>query len=526
MSEVLYRKYRPQTFSDVVGQEYITTTLKNALASGQVSHAYLFAGPRGTGKTSVARILAKAVNCAVGANSSTFEFDKETSKVSLGADTVSVEPCNKCDACIGITNGTFLDLIEIDAASNRGIDDVRELREKVNFQPAVGKKKIYILDEVHMLTKEAFNALLKTLEEPPEHVMFILCTTEPYKVPDTIMSRCQRFDFQLSDEVTLKSYILENAKKEKVKLDNDAATLIAQIANGAYRDAIGLLEQIITYKSKNKEQRTKVNLEDVRGMLGLPEQEQIEELLTKVVQKDTRNLLKFVALLYESGINLHQFIKETIEFLRRELLLGLEKKGAGIKFQQGEIVRLITLLSKAEQEMKFAVIPQLPLELALLEFVVNPTGSASPSVQVSSERKSFTHTASQNNSVETFAPGHSLRQKEEGLEQIWPQVLAQVKPKNHTIEALLKGCRPESLENDILTLQFFYPFHKEKIEEARNRKIVEEAVAEALGRKVRIRCVLSDTPKSKTRATATVVSSEISDEEMKKIAEEIFGGEK
>jgi len=456
----------------------------------------------------------------------------------MGTSSALSEPCNNCEACLGIANGTFLDLIEIDAASNRGIDDVRELREKVNFQPAVGRKKVYILDEVHMLTKEAFNALLKTLEEPPEHAMFILCTTEPYKVPDTITSRCQRFDFQLSDVGTLQSYVLQIAGEEKIELDDGAAALIARSAAGAYRDAIGLLEQVISYRVKSREKKEKIKIEDVKKVLGLPAQEQIEELLTKIVQKHTQNLLKFVDELYVNGINLHQFIKETIVFLRRELLLGLEGKETETKLLQDEIVSLITLLNKAEQEMKFAVVPQLPLELALLEFVgdaappsasgkcgsvPSASGGSGLVVDVEKQPPQLPQATRQPAGSATTRSPQAAATTTTTVNKLWPQVLAAVKPKNHTIEAFLKGCRPESLKNDILTLQFFYPFHREKIEEARNRKIVEEAATEVLGRKTRVRCVLSSKPKAKTQTAETSVSAEISEEEMKKIAEEIFG---
>jgi len=221
----LYRKYRPQVFEDVIGQEPIVKTLRRAIKSNRVGHAYLFAGPRGVGKTTVARILAKAVNC-------------------LGKGDI---PCGKCKNCLDIAQGKFIDLIEIDAASNRGIDEIRELRDKIKFSPSIGRKKVYVIDEVHMLTREAFNALLKTLEEPPEHATFIFATTEVHKVPETVSSRCQRFDFRLGGEKKVAETIEKIAKREKLKLSKEALSLVVRSSGGSYRDAVSALDQLSSH---------------------------------------------------------------------------------------------------------------------------------------------------------------------------------------------------------------------------------------------------------------------------------------
>ena len=225
MSRVLYRKYRAQNFDELIGQEHITKLLKNAVRKEQLSHAYLFVGSRGTGKTSTARILSKAVNC--------LDLKKDGN------------PCNKCEICVSITNGNFLDLIEIDAASNRGIDQIRELKERIEFAPSKGKYKIYIIDEVHMLTNEAFNALLKTLEEPPSHIIFILATTDVHKLPATILSRCQRYDFRLGTELEIEKVLKSVLKSEKLKIEDEALKLVVRNARGSYRDALSLLDVIV-----------------------------------------------------------------------------------------------------------------------------------------------------------------------------------------------------------------------------------------------------------------------------------------
>ena len=240
--KALYRKYRPQSFADVSDQEHITRTLKNALKEGKVSHAYLFSGPRGVGKTSVAKIFAKAVNCT---------------------HNMSGEPCNECDICNGITDGSISDVVEIDAASNNGVDEIRDLRDKVKYLPSQCRYKVYIIDEVHMLTTAAFNALLKTLEEPPKHVIFILCTTEPQKVPATIQSRCQRFEFHLIGRDEIEARIREVSRYEYIQIDDEAVKTIAEVSEGGMRDALSLLDQAEAYSKESH-----ITLDDVLQVSG------------------------------------------------------------------------------------------------------------------------------------------------------------------------------------------------------------------------------------------------------------------
>ena len=357
MAEVFYRKWRPKSLGEVVGQEAITKTLKQAVAQGRTSHAYLFCGTRGTGKTSTARILAKAINCLSPKDG---------------------EPDNECHICVGINEARALDLIEIDAASNRGIDDIRDLSDKVRFSPNESRYKIYIIDEVHMLTEPAFNALLKTLEEPPAHAVFILATTEAHKVPLTIISRCQRYDFRripIDQMVAKLAYISE---QEGIEVSDEALHLVARIANGGLRDAENLLEQVVvSYGSPISE-------DDVRQMLGLGGDEIVLELVKHIIGKSVKDGIATVNDATEQGTDLRQLLRGTLEYLRALLLI---KTGAGANFGYSDEImsRLNTLAADAPMEhlvralkvfagvnMRRDAASTLPLELAVVESATEP----------------------------------------------------------------------------------------------------------------------------------------------------------
>jgi len=362
---VLYRKYRPKTFAEITGQEHVVQTLTNALSSHMVSHAYLFCGPRGTGKTTIARLLAKAVNC---------ENRKEG----------TAEPCNQCSSCNEINESRAIDLIEIDAASNRGVDEIRDLRDGIRFRPTKSKYKVFIIDESHQLTKEAANALLKTLEEPPSHAIFVLATTEIHKMIPTIVSRCQRFDFR---KLTLPEIIrrLEIiAQKEKVKIERPALELIALNSGGSIRDAEGLLDQALTFAGTlGQEQLLKA--ENIKELLGMVDTKLVGELVDFICQKKGGEALDFLNKILEKGKDVQELTKALIHYLRQGLILKiapdlqnpiiaglaqeeqqkLQAQVAG--FEEAELRRILKLFLEAENRMKYSSIPQLPLELAIIE---------------------------------------------------------------------------------------------------------------------------------------------------------------
>ncbi|MEI7621766.1 MAG: DNA polymerase III subunit gamma/tau, partial [Candidatus Moraniibacteriota bacterium] len=360
MSLSLYRKYRPQTFADVIGQKHIVQTLSNSIASNRVAHAYLFTGPRGTGKTTMARIFARAVNCT---------------------NLKDSNPCLECEICQSITQGRSLDIFEIDAASNTGVDNIRELRENVKFPPSLAKFKVYIIDEVHMLSTGAFNALLKTLEEPPAHVIFILATTEIHKVPDTIISRCQRYDFtRLSLEHIVEKLSLI-AESEKIVIEKNALEMIALAGEGGMRDAESLFAQVIASQDKD------ITAKEVEEMLGTTKRQSLEALATFLFEKNSTAGISLVNQLAQDGYDLEVFNKSFVNYLRQLMLVSVDEKLAKLfsfeltseqanalllqaKHQTPqEILFLMQCFVEIGTKIKSSFIPQLPLEMAIIRAV-------------------------------------------------------------------------------------------------------------------------------------------------------------
>jgi len=352
---VLARKWRPQLFEEVVGQRHITKTIQNAISQNRVSHAFLFTGARGVGKTSTARILAKALNCEQGPQ---------------------INPCNQCTTCQEITHGTSLDVIEIDGASNRGIDEIRELRENVRYTPAKSRYKIYIIDEVHMLTREAFNALLKTLEEPPPHIIFIFATTEPHKIPETILSRCQRYDFKRIPLRLIVDSLRRIVEEEKISISQRGIFFIAQESEGSLRDAQSLLDQVISYGGKE------IKDEDIMDVLGLIDRQIIYDTIEALIEKDPGRCVEIVEYVYQYGIDLQHFCRELLQYLRNLILIKVSQKPEALleiteeefeilkrqadSFQFEHLNYLFNILLKGEEEIAQSTFPRIMMEMTLI----------------------------------------------------------------------------------------------------------------------------------------------------------------
>ena len=340
----LYTLYRPKDFSSIIGQSHITDVLRAELTNNKISHAYLFVGPRGTGKTTTARVFAKAVNC----------LNRKPDG----------NPCNKCDICKAADAGTLLDIVEIDAASNRRIDEIRALKENVEYRPAVAKYKVYIIDEVHMLTREAFNALLKTLEEPPEHVIFILATTEPHKVPVTIASRCERFEFKLGGDKELTKLVKSVAKSEGIKIDDDAVGLLVEHAAGSYRDLLSLLDAVASRAEG------KIDYQMVRSILGLPDETMVFYFISSLLEGSQDRVFSMLDEIFTKGVNLSQFLKLVIKRVR-DILVG--KQVEGYEFTQQiprfKLTKILKLLVEAYESSRHSFDMRLPIQLAVLEIL-------------------------------------------------------------------------------------------------------------------------------------------------------------
>jgi DNA polymerase-3 subunit gamma/tau len=359
---VLARQWRPQVFEDVVGQRSITHTLQNAISQNRVSHAFLFSGARGVGKTSTARILAKALNCEKGPQ---------------------LNPCNQCSNCKEITDGTSMDVIEIDGASNRGIEEIRELRENVRYTPAKSHYKIYIIDEVHMLTREAFNALLKTLEEPPAHIIFIFATTEPHKIPATILSRCQRYDFKRIPLKELIESLKQIVRKEGIQISQRGLLIIARESEGSMRDAQSLLDQVISYGGKE------IKDEDITEVLGLIDQKILSDTIDAIADKDGEKCVEIVEHIYHYGYDIQHFCQDLLHTLRNLILIKVSKHPEGLmelppeeleglrkqaeRFQFEQLNHLFSLLLKGEEEVAQSTFPRTMLEITLIRMATLPS---------------------------------------------------------------------------------------------------------------------------------------------------------
>jgi DNA polymerase-3 subunit gamma/tau len=507
-SQVFYRKWRPQTLADVVGQEHITKTLLNALESGRVAHAYLFCGPRGTGKTSTGRILAKAVNCQ---------------KNGKG------EPCNACSLCQATTNGSALDVIEIDAASNRGIDDIRELRERVKFAPNSARYKVYIIDEVHMLTTDASNALLKTLEEPPPHAIFVLATTEPHKLLPTILSRCQRFDFRRLSHNAVVSKLSLICQQEGIAVEPQALKLVARSVSGSLRDAENLLQQLVAYYGRQ------IDVSQVQDTLGVTADSRVKELVEHIAARDVAAGLDTINSLVADGLDLMQFNRGLVEYLRNVLLAKsgaessvdlasddlAEVKQLADKMAMDDVVRTLKLFGQID--LRSRDYSSLPLELALVESILPKEATApatarppaapqkartmpmkpiAPVSEPTPEKKDViapeaapAKAAAPVSEPEEPQPA-SLPAVQPELERVksqWSDFVNTLRGvgSSGSLDAFLRSaCEPEAVEGDTLVLAFYHDFHKNKIEDTKYTRMVEKKLADKFGSPNKIRCVL------------------------------------
>jgi DNA polymerase-3 subunit gamma/tau len=473
----LYRVWRPQSFQEVVGQEQTVLALQNSVRENRLSHAYLFAGPRGTGKTSMAKILAKAVNC----------------ETPLGG-----EPCNTCFSCQDINNGNFMDVIEIDAASNRGIDEIRDLREKVRILPAQGKKKVYIIDEVHMLTTEAFNALLKTLEEPPDSVMFVLATTEIQKIPSTILSRCQKYNFRRLTLPQINTRLKDVAISNGINVEAEALALIARRANGGMRDALGMLDQLYAYKDSS------ISREDVLEVLGLVDDLFVAQLLEAVLLGDSASIVEIVKIALNQGKEAQQLARETALYLRdlllykvagdqAELVMAGEQslellKPQSKKLEQTQVLKALRMIMDTSEKLRFSDSQKFLLELVFLELAAVFAAKEIIPEPVASPRNEAKLNPRERDEK---SPRSGNNERNEAREALWNRLLAGVKEKKIPTHALLSQGILLGTKGDTMVIGFRkgYKFHKDRMEEKANREIVDAVIKEIFNRALEVQFI-------------------------------------
>lgn len=505
---VFYRKYRPQTIKELDSED-VRVKLHAVLASAaptflQVPHAFLFTGPKGLGKTSTARIVAKVINCT---------GRKDTS----GKD---IEPCNECEMCKSITNGTNMDVLEIDAASNRGIDEMRDLKEKIRLAPLSAKKKVYIIDEVHMLTTEAFNALLKTLEEPPAHAVFILCTTEVHKVPPTILSRCFHINFRLATEDELVRSFKRIVKGEKLQIDDKTLHAISRLADGGFRDGTKILEELVALSGGNT-----ITEELLEGKYQIRTVSQhVKVLLEQLAKKDVSASLQTIAEVVSAGVDAKYFLIQVLEYLHEVLLskVGVgTAEGKNVALSLDEMKSLLTLLSKAASESKYAVLPQLPLELAIVTWcegetvTTQPQATMSNQVQKAVEKKAEEVTvATLRKQVGNIAKVRALYgendevkkprektdpaevsilkyaatgdQTPEWVDALWKNIINQMKEHNHMIAGVLRSCRIHSYDRQTIVIEALSSFHKERLDEAKTHTVLQQICTQLVGNPIEV----------------------------------------
>ncbi len=450
---VFYLKYRPQKISDLDSTE-VRERLSMIFSKQSLPHAFLFTGPKGLGKTSAARIIAKAVNCT----------NKRKG---------SFEPCGKCDFCVSITNGTNLDVVEIDAASNRGIDEIRDLREKIRLSPVSAKKKVYIIDEVHMLTTEAFNALLKTLEEPPVHALFVLCTTEPQKVPATIISRCLHISFKDPTDLEMKRSFKRIMDGEGLKVDDEGLDAVLKLSEGSFRDGSKIMEEVSINFGKRKIGRKEI--EETFNISTISNSK--KSLLLSLASKDAKRAVSEITNLSRQKVDLRFFTEELLSLLHQMLLtsfeLGKDEEAQRLlketKFGIEDLKKLIDLFSKAHTKIKLSVSPQIPLEIAAIDFCLasKPIEQEASAAKAEPKSEAVAHIASPDDKILT-------------------ELIEKVNLHNRSAAGLLRGVKIEAETNGKIVLITSYKFHKERLDDPKVRKIIQDAYKEISGKEKKI----------------------------------------
>ena len=490
----LYRKWRPQIFEDIIGQNHITQTLINAISLNRISHAYVFSGPRGVGKTTTARILAKSLNCEKGP---------------------TIYPCNKCNNCIKITEGYSMDVIEIDGASNRGIDDIRDLRSKVKFAPTEGNFKIYIIDEVHMLTTEAFNALLKTLEEPPPHVIFIFATTAPHKIPDTILSRCQWFNFKRIPLQKIIDKLMMISTDEKLDIEEKALNIIARNATGSMRDAESIFEQVIAYCGKE------IKVKNVIDIMGIIDDDIFFNILDAVIQNDTLRAIEVIHQSSDSGGDPAQFIRNLTEYVHNLSLLKVCNtqilKAKGIFIEESEkmlnqsksidmeiLFDMVNYLTEIEKKMKYSYHPWLLLEMYVLKFTFKsknkeirkekPNLKSDLKMLKKEENKEFFTGKEIDKEEKINKKKYSKVYSDSNLMEIWPTILTRIKKTRISLYSFITVNNSVTIKNGKIIIGFNkeHVFHKEILEKKSNKSLLQDLIKEEIGVPFIIECVINN----------------------------------
>ena len=478
-------KWRPQNFEEIIGQPHIVSNLKNAIGRDKLAHALLFAGPRGVGKTSTARILAKALNCK---------------------DGPTIDPCSKCPSCLAITQGRSLDVIEIDGASNRGIDEIRTLRESIKFAPVGGKFKIYIIDEVHQITTDGFNALLKTLEEPPPFVKFIFATTHPQKVIPTILSRCQRFDFRRIPAMEIAAQLKKIAAEEKIKIEEDVLFAIARSSDGALRDAESLLDQLASFSKE------KISLQDINSVLGAVEQEALFEITEDIIRKDPQAALAVLNKIIDAGKDAELFLADLIGHFRNLMVVKvagadsrmvdlpqeacekLLQQSAGLSLE--EIFSAFNALVNTREISKRLDSSRIPLEVALIKLAYSPDKPAHNPQPAPKEDKHKGNATKPQVKIEEEAPKDEKATDSPSLDNIknaWHNIVEAIGRVKMYLAGYLNEGDPVKVERNILTISFpkDCSLHKESLEQKANRDIIEKILADSLQTDLRVNFVLS-----------------------------------